>query len=110
VPILEVAQAVERYVDNALIIAGGKHFRTRVPELLDATKREDYYIVTDGIGGPHDGLGGLVERIGSARLLLGTRTPILYTEAAKMTVEQSTISKEDKERILGGNAAALLST
>jgi predicted TIM-barrel fold metal-dependent hydrolase len=108
VPILQVARAVERYADNTLIVAGGKHFRTRVPELLDATRREDYYIVTDGIGGPYDGLGGLVERIGSSRLLLGTRTPILYTEAAVMTVEQSTIGAEDKAKILGGNAAALL--
>jgi predicted TIM-barrel fold metal-dependent hydrolase len=108
VPILEVARAVERYADNTLIIAGGKHFRTRVPELLDATEREDYYIVTDGIGGPYDGLGGLVERIGSGRLLLGTRTPILYPEAAVMTVEQSTIGEQEKEQILGGNAKTLL--
>ena len=107
-PILEVARAVERYADNKLIVAGGKHFRTRVPELLNATRREDYHIVTDGIGGPHDGLGGLVERIGSSRLLFGTRTPILYAEAAKSTVEQSTIGEEDKVKILGGNAAALL--
>ena len=61
------------------------------------------------IGGPYDGLGGLVERIGSPRLLFGTRTPILYAEAAVMTVEQSTIDEEDKERIFWGNAAALLS-
>ena len=108
VPILEVARAVERYADNTLIIAGGKHFRTRVPELLDATRREDYYIVTDGIGGPYDGLGGLVERIGSARLLFGTRTPILYAEAAVMTVEQSTIGEPDRARILWENGAALL--
>jgi predicted TIM-barrel fold metal-dependent hydrolase len=108
VPIAEVAQAVERYPDNTFVIGGGKHFAGRVNELLRSTEAENFYIVTDGLGGPFDGLGGLVERLGSERLLLGTRTPILYAEAAKWTVEQSAIGELDKARILGENAARLL--
>jgi predicted TIM-barrel fold metal-dependent hydrolase len=108
VPIAEVAQAVERYAENTFIIGGGKHFTARVNELLRSTGSENFYVVTDGLGGPFDGLGGLVERMGSERLLLGTRTPILYAEAAKWMVEQSAIDDRDKARILGENAARLL--
>jgi predicted TIM-barrel fold metal-dependent hydrolase len=108
VPIAEVAQAVERYSENKFVIAGGKHFTGRVNELLRATDSENFHIVIDGLGGPFDGLGGLVERIGSERLLFGTRTPILYAEAAKWTVEQSTITEQDKANIFADNAAQLL--
>ena len=65
--------------------------------------------MTDGCGGPFDGLGSLVEQTGSARLLFGTRIPILYAEAAKLVIEQSEISGEDREKILEENAAKLLS-
>jgi len=108
VPILEVAKAVEMYSENTFIIGGGKHFSTRAVELLGATTRENFYLVTDSLGGPFDGLEGLIERIGSDRLLFGTRTPILYSEAARMVIEQSTIGAEDKEKVLGKNAAQLL--
>jgi predicted TIM-barrel fold metal-dependent hydrolase len=110
VPILEVANVVKRYSQNNFIIGGGKHFQTRVRELLNSVgQSENFYIVTDGLGGPFDGLGDLVERIGSKRLLFGTRTPILYAEAAKLMIEQSKISNEDKENMLGKNAIELLS-
>jgi len=33
---------------------------------------------------------------------------ILYSEASKLMIDQSKIGEEDKEKILGGNAAALL--
>ncbi|TFG71213.1 MAG: hypothetical protein E4H27_05080 [Anaerolineales bacterium] len=108
VPISEVAQAIERYAQNTFIIGGAQHFRARASELIRTTKRDDFYIVIDGLGGPFDGLGGFVDRIGSSRLLFGTRTPILYAEAARMVVEQSPISKEDQDRIFGTNAAQLL--
>jgi len=110
VPILEVAQAVERYSKNTFIIGGGKHFSNVVQQLLKyAPESENFYVATDGLGGPFDGVGGLVKQIGSSRLLFGTRTPILYAEALKLMIEQSKISLEDKEKILGGNAAKLLS-
>jgi hypothetical protein len=108
VPVADVARAVERYNDNTFIIGGAKHFKTRARELIDATEAENYYIVIDGLGGPFEALGEFVEKLGSSRLLFGTRTPILYTEAAKMVVEQSPIDADDKERILGDNAFALL--
>jgi len=108
-PILDVAGVVKRNSRNTLIIAGGQHFRTRVGELLNSAQQsENFYIVTDGLGGPFDGLGDLVEQIGSSRLLFGTRTPILYAEASRMMLEQSKISNEDKEKILGKNVAELL--
>jgi len=108
VPIAEVARAVDRYAENTFVIGGGKHFGSRVNELLQLAASRNFYIVTDGLGGPFDGLGGLAERIGSGRLLFGTRTPILYAEAARLMIEQSILSEEDKARILGGNAVALL--
>jgi len=110
VPILEVAQAIEHYPENTFIVGGGKHFSGSVQILLKyAPKSTNFYIAIDGIGGPFDGLERLVKQIGSSRILFGTRTPILYAEALKLMVELSKISSEDKEKILGGNAAELLS-
>ena len=108
VPISEVAQAIERYPQNTFIIGGAQHFRSRANELIRTTTRDNYSIVIDGIGGFFDGLGSFVDQIGSDRLLFGTRTPILYAEAAKMVVEQSPISNEDQDRIFAANAVQLL--
>ena len=108
VPIMEVAQAIERYPGNTFIIGGGKHFRSRAAELIKATSQDNFYLVTDGLGGPFDGIGGLVDQIGNARLLFGSRTPVMYTEAALDVVNQSDISAEDRDMILGKNAAGLL--
>jgi predicted TIM-barrel fold metal-dependent hydrolase len=110
VPISEVAQAVDRYSENTFIVGGGQWFMRRARQLFNSVrKNQSFYIVTDGLGGPFDGLGELAEQIGSSRLLFGTRIPILYAEASKLVVEQSKISAEDREKILGGNAAELLS-
>jgi predicted TIM-barrel fold metal-dependent hydrolase len=51
---------------------------------------------------------GLVEQIGSTRVLFSSRTPILYAEASKDMIQQSEITTEDKANILGRNAARLL--
>jgi predicted TIM-barrel fold metal-dependent hydrolase len=107
VPILEVAQAVERYSENTFIVGGAKHFGSRALELLDAAASGNYYIVTDGLGGPFDGIGELAARIGSDRLLFGTRTPLLYAEAARAVVEQSLLSERDRQNIFCGNALGL---
>lgn len=110
VPISEVAQAVDRYSENTFIVGGGQWFMQRAIQLVNSVrKNKNLYIVTDGCGGPFDGLGTLVEKTGSSKLLFGTRTPILYAEASKLVIEQSKISAEDREKILGGNATELLS-
>jgi len=82
----------------------------RVQQLFKSVRKsKSLYIVTDGLGGPFDGLGDLLEQTGSSRLLFGTRIPILYAEASKLVIEQSDISPGDREKILGKNAAKLLS-
>jgi len=111
VPIAQVAQAIERYRDNTFIVGGGRWFRARANDLIKyarAANLTNYYIATDGLGGYWDGLGSFVKQIGSEHLLFSTRAPILYGEAAKLVVETSEISAEDRAAILGGNAARLL--
>ena len=108
VPIENVAQTIERFRNNTFIIGGGKHFRTRVSELIKATSRNNFFLVTDGIGGPFNGITGLVNEIDSTRLLFSSRTPVLYTEAAMDVIKQSVIRDEDKELIFGKNAVELL--
>jgi predicted TIM-barrel fold metal-dependent hydrolase len=108
VPISEVAQAAERCAESRFIVGGAKHFRSRTAELFGSTVSRNCHVVTDGLGGPFDGIGGLADRVGSARLLFGTRMPLLHAEAARAVVEQSVLSDEDKEKILGTNAAELL--
>lgn len=109
-PILEVAQTIERHPENVFIIGGGKHFSSMVQRLLKYCPRsKNFYIATDGLGGPFDCFERLTEQIGSSRLLFGTRMPILYAEASKLMIEKSEIKEEDKNKILGENAAKLLS-
>jgi len=110
-PIAEVAQALELYPRNTFVVGGGRWFGSRVRELVKHAERagiQNFSIATDGIGGPWDGLRGLVKQIGSSRILFSSRTPILYSEASKELIEQSEIGPEDKAKILGGNAARLL--
>jgi len=108
--ILEVASVIKRYSENTFIIGGAKHFGSRVRELLgQVSECKNFYIETSGIGGPFDCIERLVESIGSSKLLLGTRMPLLYPESAKLMVEKAEIDEEDKEKILGGNASNLLS-
>ena len=109
-PITEATAMIEQYPDVKIVLGGGKHFWSRVESLLKALPPtcENYYIETSGIGGPFDGLRGLVEKIGGSRLIFGTRMPLLIPEAAKLNIEKSKISEMDKELILGGNAVKML--
>jgi uncharacterized protein len=111
VPILKVVEAIEHYADNTFIVGGGRWFRARAFELAKqarAANLTNVYIATDGLGGPWDGIGALVEQMGSDRILFSSRTPILYSEASKRMIETSSIAQEDKAKILGGNAARIL--
>jgi uncharacterized protein len=108
VPVADVARAVDRYAGNTLIVGGAKHFQSRARDLLDTTTARNFSLVIDGLGGPFEALADLVAQFGSDRLLFGTRTPLLYSEAARMVVDQSPIADDDKARILSGNATSLL--
>lgn len=111
VPVADVARALERYRENTFIIGGARWFSSVVQELLKLTHGSSvaqYFVATDGLGGPYDGIGELVGRIGASRFLFSSRTPLLYSEASKEMIEQSKLSDEDKKGILGLNAARLL--
>ena len=111
VPILKVAEAIERYSDNTFIVGGARWFASAARELAryaTGMNLPDFFVATDGLGGPWDGIGGLVEQIGSEHVLFSSRTPLLYSEASKWMIETSGLSKEDEVRILGQNAAKLL--
>ena len=110
-PIAEVTQALELYPKNQFVVSGARWFGSRARDLIKHAERagiDNFSIATDGIGGPWDGVRGLVSQIGSSRILFSSRTPVLYSEASKEMVEQSEIGPEDKAKILGGNAARLL--
>jgi len=108
--ILEVAQVINQYRENVFIVGGGKHFSSTVQQLLRyASKNQNFYISSDGLGGPFDCIERLIEQIGSSRLLFGTRMPILYAEASKLMIEKSDISEDDKRKILGENAKKIFS-
>lgn len=48
-----------------------------------------------------------VDRFGAERLLYGSAAPLHYPEAQWLRVTRAEVSDEEKEKILGGNAAAL---
>ena len=111
VPVEEVAAALEAYPDNTFVIGGGRWFGGVANDLVKRSERagvSNFSIAVDGLGGPYDGVGDLMGRVGVERLLLSTRSPVLYAEAAIDMVQQSFISEQDQGKILGGNAARLL--
>jgi predicted TIM-barrel fold metal-dependent hydrolase len=104
----EVAQAVARYPSNTFVIAGAKHFSRRVQEIAgQASESSNWAVVTDGLGGPFDGIGSLARQLGTRRVLFGSRLPLLYAEAARDTVAQSELTEGERQQILEGNASAL---
>jgi predicted TIM-barrel fold metal-dependent hydrolase len=110
-PMSDVGEAIARYPGNSFIIGGGRWFGSRVRELIKQVGRDgpkNFAIASDGIGGTWEGVKGLVDQIGSTRILFSSRTPILYSEASKDMIEQSEITAEDKSNIFGRNAARLL--
>lgn len=109
-PFLEVAEIIQAYPKITFIVGGAKHFGSILQKLLKyASGSTNFYVVTDGIGGPFDGLERVVAQMGSSRLLFGTRTPILYAEAATDALSQASIASDAKTAIFGQNAGQLLS-
>jgi predicted TIM-barrel fold metal-dependent hydrolase len=111
VPVVDVARALERYRDNTFIIGGARWFSSVVQELAKLTEGSrvaPYYVATDGLGGPYDGIGDLAKQIGASRFLFSSRTPLLYSEASKEMIEQSRLSDVERQGVLGLNAARLL--
>jgi predicted TIM-barrel fold metal-dependent hydrolase len=111
VSIPDVVQALRRYKENRFVIGGGLWFMTRAQDLINQATPfgiENFWIATDGLQGPFDGVTGLVKQIGAERFVFGSRTPILYSEASKDVVEQSDLSAEEKQAIFSRNAAGLL--
>lgn len=111
VPVQDVARALQRYPDNTFIIGGARWFSGVVADLLKLTagsRVADFYVATDGLIGPYDGIGELVGRLGASRFLFSSRTPLLYSEAARDVIHLSPLSDEDKANILGLNAVSLL--
>ena len=111
VPISDVVQALTQYRDNYFVVGGGLWFRARALDLVNQARHAglaNFSIATDGIGGYYDGLGYIVREIGGERLVFSSRTPILYTEAARDVVQTSELDEAEKAAILGGNAARLL--
>lgn len=103
-----MARAVERYSANRFLVAGAKHFNSRVQEIArHAPGADNWAVVSDGLGGPFDGVGSLVEQMGASRLLYGSRLPLLYAEAAQEMVGQSLIAEDERRQIMGANAARL---
>ncbi len=111
IPVTQVAQAVKRYQDNVFIIGGARWFANVVRDLINLTQGSPaatYYVATDGLGGPYDGIGELVGRLGASRFLFSSRTPLLYSEASRDMIQLSHLGEEEKKAILGDNAARLL--
>ena len=111
VPISAVVEALARYKENHFVVGGGLWFRARSQELVSQARHAgvaNYSIATDGIGGYYDGIAWIVKQAGAERFVYSSRSPILYTEAAKEVIETSELADAEKAAILGGNAARLL--
>lgn len=67
---------------------------------------EHLYVDTSGLE-QHCGIQDVCERFGSARLLFGSRMPLMCPGAARHAVECAGISESDKAAIAGGNLRRL---
>jgi len=110
-PVSDVASFIKKYPENKIVVGGGSRGGNKAIELLrQVPESKNLYIETSVMdAAPFETIEELVKTIGSSRILFGTRMPLLIPEAAKAVIEKSKIAKEDKEKILGGNAANLLS-
>jgi len=110
-PARDVASLIRMYLENKIIVGFAQRGGDKAIELLKQVQEsKNLYIETSVMdAAPFDAIEETVKAYGSSRLLFGTRMPLLIPEAAKAVIEKSKIAKEDKEKILGRNAAELLS-
>ncbi|MDP7618700.1 MAG: amidohydrolase family protein [Dehalococcoidia bacterium] len=104
-PLLKHLSGVPTILAHA---GGGLPFYAYMPEVADALT--DVYVDTAAL--PYlyhpSVLDALVAAHGPDRLLFGTDFPLMEPERVLRYVDESNLNADDKARLLGGNAAALL--
>jgi len=110
VPVHQIIEAINRSPEATFILTY-LHFQEAEQILNACPKRQNFFIETTSpylLGDYPNHLQTLIDRIGVHRILFGSGMPLKYPQAALLKVEHLQVSEEDKEKILGENAAKLL--
>lgn len=79
--------------------------------LKTAPDASNLFVETSGrflLGPPSAGLREVIDAIGPERVLFGTDMPLQYGRAAILKIESLELSRQQKENVMGANAARLL--
>jgi predicted TIM-barrel fold metal-dependent hydrolase len=103
----EVKDFAERY-PKVRVIASGAGYANMAEAIVAAQLVDNLYLEISALdsGG---GVGFLVHEIGSGKLVFGTNMPFTVPSTARLNVDHSGISPEDKENIYHKNVERILS-
>jgi predicted TIM-barrel fold metal-dependent hydrolase len=115
VPSLDLNAAVEaigKYPEATFILSGAKY-----PELCDVKKSllqcDNWYFDIGRMQGRHSSPGSVevivraVEDFGAERMLYGSNAPFQYVKSSLLKVQNASISDEEREMIMSGNALGI---
>jgi predicted TIM-barrel fold metal-dependent hydrolase len=110
VPVHQIIEAINRSPEATFILTY-IHFQEAEQIINACPKRKNFFIETTShylLGDYPNHLQTLIDKIGVNRILFGSGMPLKYPQASLLKVEHLQVSGEDKEKILGKNAAKLL--
>lgn len=110
VSVHQIIEAINRSFEATFILTY-IHFQEAEQVINACPKRQNFFIETTShylLGAYPNHLQTLINKMGVHRILFGSGMPFKYPQAALLKVECLQVSGEDKEKILGENAAKLL--
>jgi predicted TIM-barrel fold metal-dependent hydrolase len=105
-PFAEIKAFAEKY-PRARFMASGAGYANMAEAIVAAQMLDNLYLEISTLDAG-DGIGFLVRELGSRKLVFGTSIPFSAGSVARLNVEHSGISQEDKENIYHKNVEAIL--
>ncbi|MCC7160859.1 MAG: amidohydrolase family protein [Anaerolineae bacterium] len=102
----EIGNLAARYPSVNFIISGVNYGELR--DSLAVMRRSANVGIETSCLQVHEGVKGLVDRVGSSRVYFGTGLPLQYPAAGMAKVQHAEIDQVSREAILGGNAMRCL--
>jgi uncharacterized protein len=105
-PFAEIKAFAEKY-PRARFIASGAGYANMAEAIVAAELVDNLYLEISALDAG-DGIGFLVNEIGSRKLIFGTNIPFSVGSVARLNVEHSGVSQQDMENIYHKNVEEIL--
>lgn len=105
--VIEALKKVAAEYNRVDLVISGSNL-PEITEYSDLFSLENVLTEISHLQGPINSLSKLIGMLGASKILLGSNTPFFYTYAGVFRVEHSSVSDDDKRRILCDNAKSLL--